>query len=105
MPGALAGQHPKRVSARTGRGTADVDPPPPSLPRAARSWRAHCCHCFPALPCHCSALAEARIPPGPRLLILHHLDQYRNPSAILKPAIPLPMPPPRPAVQQAGASR
>lgn len=41
-----------------------------------------------------SALAEARIPPGPRLLILHHLDTYRNPSAILKPALPLPMPPP-----------
>jgi len=56
-----------------------------------------------------SALSEARIPPGPRLLILHHLDTYRNPSAVLKPALPLPMPPP-PAIQQqavaaAGAAR
>lgn len=41
-----------------------------------------------------SALSEARIPPGPRLLILHHLDTYRNPSSILKPAMPLPQPPP-----------
>lgn len=50
-----------------------------------------------------SALAEARIPPGPRLLILHHLDTYRNPSAILKPALPLPMPPaPAGAVAAAG---
>ena len=38
-----------------------------------------------------AALTEARIPPGPRLLILHHLDTYRNPSSILKPALPLPM--------------
>jgi hypothetical protein len=42
-----------------------------------------------------AALQEARIPPGPRLLILHHLDSYRNPGkAALKPALPLPMPPP-----------
>jgi len=40
-----------------------------------------------------SALSEARIPPGPRLLILHHLDTYRNPASILKPAMPLPQPP------------
>ncbi|KDD76264.1 hypothetical protein H632_c292p0 [Helicosporidium sp. ATCC 50920] len=31
-----------------------------------------------------SALAEAKIPPGPRLLILDHIDQYRD---ILRPAI------------------
>ncbi|KAI8475908.1 MAG: hypothetical protein J3K34DRAFT_17793 [Monoraphidium minutum] len=49
------------------------------------------------------SLAEARIPPGPRLLILHHLDTYRNPSSILKPALPLPMPPPPPAAAGAGA--
>jgi hypothetical protein len=47
-----------------------------------------------------SALSEARIPPGPRLLILHHLDTYRNPSSILKPALPLPQPP----MQQAAAA-
>lgn len=35
----------------------------------------------------CSSLAEVRIPPGPRLLILDHIDQYRH---ILKPAGPLP---------------
>lgn len=40
-----------------------------------------------------SALAEARIPAGPRLLILHHLDTYRNPGSILKPALPLPRAP------------
>ncbi|KXZ56760.1 hypothetical protein GPECTOR_1g685 [Gonium pectorale] len=51
-----------------------------------------------------SALAEARIPPGPRLLILHHLDTYRNPSNVLKPALPLPpLPPPAaPAASAAG---
>ena len=49
------------------------------------------------------ALAEARIPPGPRLLILHHLDTYRNPAAVLKPALPLPMPPPPAAAAAAGA--
>mmetsp|Transcript_36233 Transcript_36233/g.80635 ORF Transcript_36233/g.80635 Transcript_36233/m.80635 type:complete len:251 (+) Transcript_36233:138-890(+) len=49
-----------------------------------------------------SALTEARIPPGPRLLILHHLDQYRNPANVLKPALPLPPLPPQPvAAQQA----
>jgi hypothetical protein len=53
-----------------------------------------------------SALQEARIPPGPRLLILHHLDTYRNPGkAALKPALPLPMPPPPPAQAQAGGGR
>lgn len=55
-----------------------------------------------------AALQEARIPPGPRLLILHHLDTYRNPGkAALKPALPLPMPPPPPAAaqQQAGGGR
>ncbi|PNW85367.1 hypothetical protein CHLRE_03g183100v5 [Chlamydomonas reinhardtii] len=53
------------------------------------------------------ALAEVRIPPGPRLLILHHLDTYRNPSSVLKPALPLPpLPPPPPpmAAAAAGAS-
>lgn len=42
-----------------------------------------------------AALQEVRIPPGPRLLILHHLDQYRH---LLKPAVPLPgaLPPPQP---------
>lgn len=48
-----------------------------------------------------SALAEAKIPAGPRLLILHHLDAYRSPSSVLKPALAVPMypvqPPPRPA--------
>lgn len=39
------------------------------------------------------ALQEVRIPPGPRLLILHHIDRYRNPNSILKPALPLPSPP------------
>ncbi|KAK9824548.1 hypothetical protein WJX72_011234 [[Myrmecia] bisecta] len=33
------------------------------------------------------ALQEVRIPPGPRLLILHHIDSYRN---VLKPGMPLP---------------
>jgi hypothetical protein len=51
------------------------------------------------------SLAEARIPPGPRLLILHHLDTYRNPSAILKPALPLPMPPPPAAAAGAVTTR
>lgn len=41
-----------------------------------------------------SALQEARIPPGPRLQILHHLEQYKH---ILKPGMPtpdqLPLPP------------
>mmetsp|Transcript_7798 Transcript_7798/g.19066 ORF Transcript_7798/g.19066 Transcript_7798/m.19066 type:complete len:265 (+) Transcript_7798:225-1019(+) len=41
-----------------------------------------------------SALADARIPAGPRLVILHHLDTFRNPSALLKPAMPLPPMPP-----------
>ena len=41
-----------------------------------------------------STLKEARVPPGPRLLILHHLDQFRNPSSVLKPALPLPPLPP-----------
>ncbi len=34
-----------------------------------------------------SALQEVKIPAGPRLLILHHIDQYRH---LLKPAGPLP---------------
>eukprot|EP00887_Chlorella_sp_A99_P003471 scaffold7.g3471.t1 len=33
------------------------------------------------------SLAEVRIPPGPRLLILDHIDQYRD---ILRPAVPIP---------------
>ncbi|KAJ9527429.1 hypothetical protein QJQ45_025695 [Haematococcus lacustris] len=53
-----------------------------------------------------SALQEARIPPGPRLLIMHHLDRYRNPSSVLKPALPLPPLPPMPApVSLAAGSR
>jgi hypothetical protein len=53
-----------------------------------------------------SALQEARIPPGPRLLILHHLDTYRNPGkAALKPALPLPMPPAPAQQAQAGGGR
>lgn len=46
------------------------------------------------------ALAEAKVPPGPRLLILHHIDQYRQYATgpqgkqnkvqdLLNPAIPL----------------
>lgn len=34
-----------------------------------------------------AALREVRIPPGPRLLILAHIDQYRH---ILRPAMPIP---------------
>lgn len=34
-----------------------------------------------------SALQEVKIPAGPRLLILHHIEQYRH---LLKPAGPLP---------------
>mmetsp|Transcript_2357 Transcript_2357/g.3923 ORF Transcript_2357/g.3923 Transcript_2357/m.3923 type:complete len:260 (-) Transcript_2357:745-1524(-) len=56
-----------------------------------------------------SALSEARVPAGPRLLILHHLDTYRNPSSVLKMALPLPpMPPPQavlPAKAQASGQR
>jgi len=33
------------------------------------------------------ALQEVRIPPGPRLLILHHIDSYRH---VLKPGMALP---------------
>lgn len=39
-----------------------------------------------------SALQEVRIPPGPRLLILHHIDQYRNRSRMSDKQQPLPMP-------------
>lgn len=64
-------------------------------------------HCAARLPCHyvnpvsrlqraapngpndsCltrSALTQAGIPPGPRLLILHHIDGFRQP---LKPGLP-----------------
>ncbi|GLI69034.1 hypothetical protein VaNZ11_013575, partial [Volvox africanus] len=52
-----------------------------------------------------SALAECRIPPGPRLLILHHLDTYRNPSNVLKPALPLPPLPPQPVTVVGTAGR
>ncbi len=38
----------------------------------------------------CSSLQEVGIPPGPRLIMLNHIDQYRH---ILKPAMPLPGPP------------
>jgi hypothetical protein len=56
----------------------------------------------------CSALQEAKFPPGLRLLILHHVNQFRQPSNVLKLALPPPRtpaqmrPPPRapvPAVQ------
>ncbi|GFR40939.1 hypothetical protein Agub_g1599 [Astrephomene gubernaculifera] len=50
------------------------------------------------------ALAECRIPAGPRLLILHHLDTYRNPANVLKPALPLPPLPPPPAAPVAAAA-
>jgi hypothetical protein len=56
-----------------------------------------------------AALNEARIPPGPRLLILHHLDAMRHPPSaaggVLKPALlpPLPpLPPHQPAVSGTG---
>lgn len=39
-----------------------------------------------------AALQEVRIPPGPRLMILHHVEQYRNPSNVLKLALPVPPP-------------
>lgn len=48
-----------------------------------------------------SALAEAKIPPGPRLLILHHLDQYRSASSMLKPALPVPAYPFKPPASRA----
>lgn len=52
-----------------------------------------------------SALSEVRIPPGPRLLILHHVDMYRNPGNVLKPALPLPpLPPPPPPAPAAAAN-
>ncbi|KAK2079166.1 hypothetical protein QBZ16_002857 [Prototheca wickerhamii] len=35
-----------------------------------------------------TSLAEVKVPPGPRLLILDHVDQYRH---LLKPAGPLPV--------------
>ncbi len=35
----------------------------------------------------CSALKEANIPAGPRLIILHHLERYRH---VLKPGMPMP---------------
>ncbi|CAL8472049.1 g11591 [Coccomyxa elongata] len=44
-----------------------------------------------------SALREVKIPPGPRLLIMHHLERYRH---VLKPGMPLPTPPPLPPQQQ-----
>jgi len=33
------------------------------------------------------SLQECKIPPGPRLLILNHIDQYKH---LLKPGMPLP---------------
>ena len=36
---------------------------------------------------HGASLQEVRIPAGPRLLILAHIDQYRH---ILRPAMPIP---------------
>jgi hypothetical protein len=49
-------------------------------------------------PARHSALQEAKFPPGPRLLILHHVNQFRNPSDVLKPGLP---PPPMPAPMRA----
>lgn len=51
-----------------------------------------------------STLQEVKIPPGPRLLILNHLDQYRSPSNVLKPALPLPPMPPSAAAAPAAAA-
>lgn len=52
----------------------------------------------------CRALQEARVPAGPRLLLLHHLDQYKY---MLKPGMPVPgappLPPAAPAPPQKGA--
>ena len=44
----------------------------------------------------CSALKEVSIPPGPRLLILHHLERYRH---VLKPGMPMPTPQQMPSQQ------
>ena len=33
----------------------------------------------------CRALQQAGIPPGPRLLILHHVESFRG---VLKPGLP-----------------
>ena len=38
------------------------------------------------VPC-CRALRDAKIPPGPRLLIMHHLEQFQH---VLKPGMPVP---------------
>ena len=35
----------------------------------------------------CSALRDVRIPPGPRLLILHHLNEMRR--NVLTPSLPV----------------
>ena len=49
----------------------------------------------------CSALREVKIPPGPRLLILHHLERYRH---VLKPGMPMPgYPPGAPAPPTSGS--
>ncbi|KAK9828423.1 hypothetical protein WJX81_006396 [Elliptochloris bilobata] len=40
-----------------------------------------------------AALQEARMPPGPRLLLLHHLERYKY---VLKPGMPAPGAPPLP---------
>jgi hypothetical protein len=51
----------------------------------------------------CRALQEARVPAGPRLLLLHHLEQYKY---MLKPGMPVPgappLPPAAPAPPQKG---
>ena len=44
----------------------------------------------------CSALKEANIPAGPRLVLLHHVDRYRN---TLERGL-LPPPPAPPFMQQ-----
>ena len=49
--------------------------------------------------CAGSALREVKIPPGPRLLIMHHLERYRH---VLKPGMPLPQPPPLPPQHMQG---
>ena len=40
--------------------------------------------------CWRSALSEVKIPAGPRLLILAHLERMRH---VLKPGVPFPGPP------------
>ena len=50
-----------------------------------------------------SALQEVRIPPGPRLLILNHVDRYR--SALKPPMFPPRQPPPQAAPHASPAQK